>query len=140
MVELLNWHKAPLVVIDKDGKRHTIAPGESKKVDGDFKNHHYVKIGFLSVDGELVAKDTDTKTELEQLRERYKAIYKKPAPPAAKAESLRQRIEEWQDQEEKEEPQVEQNNQAVAAARAAAGYEKPPQQSQQVQKNNTHRN
>lgn len=132
MVELLNWHKAPLVVIDKNGKRHTIASGESKKVDGDFTNHHYVKNGFLSVDGELVAKNTDTKTELEQLRERYKAIYKKPAPPAAKAESLRQRIEEWQDQEEKEEqpPQVEQNNQAAAAARAAAGYVKPPQQNQ----------
>lgn len=99
MVELMNWHTAAVVVTDKHSERHTIPAQGTAKVDGDFSEHPYVKSGLLSLDGEVVATE-DKKSELEQLRLRFKSIFGKAPPPAAKAETLLARIEEWQNQQD----------------------------------------
>jgi hypothetical protein len=101
MADLMNWSNAPIVVTDENGERHTIPAQGTAKVEGDFSSHPYVASGDLSVDGELVAKKQDGgKTDMQKLRTRYKAIFGKAPPPAAKAETLIKKIEEWQDQQE----------------------------------------
>lgn len=99
MAELMNWHTAAVVVTDKHGERHTIPAQGTADVEGDFCDHPYVISGLLSVDGEVVVTE-DKKSELDQLRIRFKSIFGKAPPPAAKAETLLARIEEWQNQQE----------------------------------------
>lgn len=99
MAELMNWHTAAVVVTDKHGERHTIPAQTTADVEGDFSEHPYVKSGLLSLDGEVVS-NKDEKSTLEQLRVRYKSIFGKTPPPAAKAETLQSRIEKWQNQQE----------------------------------------
>lgn len=101
MPELMNWTNSPIVVTDASGARFTIPAQGTTKVEGDFSQHPYVLSGELSIDGELVAQDPDDKgSELQKLRTRYKAIFGKSAPPAAKADTLIKKIEEWQEQQE----------------------------------------
>ena len=95
MAELMNWTNAPIVVTDEHGKRHTIPSMGEATIDGDFSNHPYVKSGDLSLDGAVVAPTAEFAPkgdELQQLRTRYQSIFGKPAPSAAKAETLRKRI------------------------------------------------
>ncbi|MBC3214239.1 hypothetical protein [Serratia fonticola] len=103
MAELMNWSNAPIVVADENGDRHTIPAQGAAKVAGDFSSHPYVVSGELSVDGELVAKTQEGgQTDMQKLRTRYKAIFGKSAPPAAKAETLIKKIEEWQEQQDED--------------------------------------
>jgi hypothetical protein len=99
MATLFNWHKAPLVVTDKAGARHTIKSNETAVIDGDFSSHPLVLRGLLSVDGKSVSGQLTEDDEKAQLRQRYKSIYGTAAPGNASAELLRQRIEEWQQQD-----------------------------------------
>ncbi|WP_404413003.1 hypothetical protein SAQUA_14040 [Serratia aquatilis] len=99
----MNWTNAPIVVTDKHGERHTIPSLATATVEGDFTHHPYVKTGDLSLDGQVVipvTPATSQQDEMQQLRTRFQSIFGRHAPPAAKAETLRQRIEEWQEQNE----------------------------------------
>lgn len=62
-----------------------------------------MKSGDLSLDGAVVAAAVESAPkgdELQQLRTRYQSIFGKPAPSAAKAETLRKRIEAWQNEQD----------------------------------------
>ena len=101
MVELMNWSNAPIVVTAENGERHTIPAQGTAKVEGDFSSHPYVASGDLSVDGDLVAREQeDGQADMQKLRTRYKAIFGKTPPSAAKAETLIKSIEGWQEQQE----------------------------------------
>ncbi|BEM47773.1 hypothetical protein [Serratia nematodiphila] len=103
MAELMNWTNAPIVVTDEHGERHTIPSMGEATIDGDFSKHPYVKSGDLSLDGAVVAAAVESAPkgdELQQLRTRYQSIFGKPAPSAAKAETLRKRIEAWQNEQD----------------------------------------
>lgn len=100
MATLFNWHKAPLIVTDEAGQRHTIPSQASAEIDGDFSAHPLVLRGLLSVDGHSVSGQISEDDEKAQLRQRYKSIFGSAAPGNASVDLLRQRIEEWQSQEE----------------------------------------
>lgn len=94
MAELINWHTAPLIIKDENGKRHCIPAQGSADIEGDFDDHPFVKKGWLSVDGKRVSPSLSEKEKLQQLRERYKTLFGKAAPSAAKAEKLSELIDE----------------------------------------------
>ena len=100
MAKLFNWHKAPLIVTDEAGKRHTIKSGSTVDIEGDFSSHPLVLRGLLSVDGKSLSGQISEDDEKAQLRQRYKSIFGSAAPGNASVELLRQRIEEWKAQEE----------------------------------------
>lgn len=99
MPELINWTHSPLVVTGEDGKRITIAPGESKSVNGDFSDHPWVKRGRIEIAGMKTA-DKDGDDDLERLRIQYQNIFGKPVHKNAGAEAIRKKIDEWKSQSE----------------------------------------
>lgn len=103
MQTIINWTKSPVVVADEDGKRITIPAGQGRPVKGDFSNHPWVKKRRLEVsqssDESLDAVEGDDQ-ELDELRTVFYNIFGKKAHKNAKAETLRQKIDEWREGQE----------------------------------------
>lgn len=98
MQTIINWTKSPVVVVDENGDRITIPAGKEKPVAGDFSRHPWVLKRRLEVnqndDQGDIADDDD---ELEALRQQYQNIFNKKPHKNAKADTLRQKIEEWRE-------------------------------------------
>ena len=102
MQTIINWTKSPIVVEDENGDRITIPAGKERPVAGDFSNHPWVLNHRLTVTtqdyGEYV--DDGDDIELEELRQQYQNIFNKKPHKNAKADTLRQKIEEWREGKE----------------------------------------
>ncbi|MFE8049306.1 hypothetical protein [Brenneria goodwinii] len=103
MAELFNTHTAPVTVTDAvTGQRVTIPRGHSALVEGDFRNHLFVKSGLIRAEhdeeDEALAQQQKQEGEKEPditiLREQYEQLLGKRAPSAAKAETLQKAIDE----------------------------------------------
>lgn len=102
MQTLINWTKNPIVVADENGDRITIKPGQGKSVEGDFKNHPWVKKGRIEIttQDENKSEGGGSDPELEMLREQFRNIFGKNPHGNASAETLRQKIEQWREEQD----------------------------------------
>ncbi|PWC10667.1 hypothetical protein B4923_16230 [Brenneria roseae subsp. americana] len=103
MAELFNIHTAPVTVTDAaTGLRITIQRGHSALVQGDFRNHLFVKSGLIRAEHDEIdealaqqsEKEDEKETDITKLREQYEQLLGKKAPSAAKAETLQKAIDE----------------------------------------------
>ncbi|MDH6632521.1 UNVERIFIED_ORG: hypothetical protein M2355_001812 [Lelliottia amnigena] len=100
MQTLINWTKNPLVVVDGNGDRITIKPGEGKSVSGDFKNHPWVKKSRLEIVSQEDREESGYDAELEALRQQFQNIFGKKPHGNASADTLRQQIEKWREEQD----------------------------------------
>ncbi|MEY8709499.1 hypothetical protein [Mangrovibacter phragmitis] len=102
MQTLINWTKNPVVVVDENGDRITIRPGEGKPVAGNFEHHPWVKKRRLEITrtGGDGTDSTGENDELAELRQQYQNIFGKKPHGNASAETLRQQIEKWRDEQD----------------------------------------
>lgn len=103
MQTLINWTKSPVVVVDENGDRITIKPGQGKPVAGDFQNHPWVQKDRLEISSSEVREASggaEVDEELETLREQYKNIFGKPPHKNAGKAKLRQEIEKWREEQD----------------------------------------
>lgn len=99
MQMLINWTTSPIVVVDEEGGRITLRPGDGKPVSGDFSDHPWVKKGRIEVTqgaGPEPGGDA-ADNELETLRQQYRNIFGKPPHKNAGKAKLRQEIEKWRE-------------------------------------------
>jgi len=101
MQTIINWTKSPIVVEDENGNRITIPAGKERPVAGDFSNHPWVLNRRLEVTQDNKDHFTDgDDVELEELRQQYQNIFNKKPHKNAKADTLRQKIDEWREGKE----------------------------------------
>ena len=103
MQTLINWSKSPLVVVDENGDRITLKPGEGKPVAGDFKNHPWVKKRRLEISSaeERESPGSDeVDEELVALRAQFESIFGKPPHKNSGKAKLRQEIEKWREEQD----------------------------------------
>lgn len=102
MQTLINWTKNPIVVVDENGDRITIKPGQGKPVEGEFKNHPWVKKRRLEIaeSDEIASESGGDDQERELLRQQYRSIFGSEPHGNSSAKTLRQKIEEWRDSQD----------------------------------------
>ncbi|EQC2550878.1 hypothetical protein ACY3NT_002730 [Enterobacter sichuanensis] len=103
MQTLINWSKSPLVVIDENGDRITIKPGQGKPVAGDFQNHPWVKKDHLEISSSEVREESgsdEVDEELVALRAQFESIFGKPPHKNSGKAKLRQEIEKWREEQD----------------------------------------
>lgn len=99
MQTLINWTKSPIVVVDDNGRRITLKPGQGRDVSGDFSDHPWVKTNRLEVTQAKGIPDHvgEVDEELETLRQQFGNIFGKPPHKNAGKAKLRQEIDKWRE-------------------------------------------
>ena len=88
------------MVVDENGDRITLKPGEGKPVVGDFKNHPWVKKRRLEISSSEEREESGDDAELEALRQQFHNIFGKKPHGNASADTLRQQIEKWREEQD----------------------------------------
>lgn len=103
MQTVINMTRNPIVVADDSGKRHVIKPRGSIEIDADLSNHRWVKaeklaIGVVNQKSGSEDDSPEGADELAKLRLQFQNIFGEKPHGNLSAETLRKKIEEWQNQ------------------------------------------
>ena len=91
------------MVVDENGDRITLKPGEGKPVAGDFKNHPWVKKRRLEISSFEEREEPggdEVDEELVALRVQFESIFGKPPHKNSGKAKLRQEIEKWREEQD----------------------------------------